>query len=134
MPSISLDDTLITLGDLARYRGHVSDELDAFGLDTETVDDVVLILSELLTNAFTHGRATEADVHVTADEQCIDMSVSHPRTTSVDLPLSPTAMPATDNPAGRGLPIVDSLATDRTTTVTSDRVRVTCRILRPLAT
>lgn len=130
MPSVSLDDALHGLEDLSRHRGFVSDELVALGVDAETIDDVVLILSELLTNAFTHGRTDEATVRVTADEIGVDVSVGHRRTAAAELPAAPAAMPASDLLSGRGLPIVDSLTIHRDTVVTDDRVVVTCRVAR----
>lgn len=74
------------------------------GLPPDTVDSAVLLTSEVVTNAFTHGRS-EARLCVVADARHVRVEVSddnsrHPRRTRPD----PDALD------GRGLALMDSLA------------------------
>jgi anti-sigma regulatory factor (Ser/Thr protein kinase) len=70
----------------------------------ETVDDIVLTVSELITNAHVHAHSN-ARVVLTWDSVCLHVNVSD---SSTDLP-APRA-PDDARPSGRGLVIVDALA------------------------
>ncbi|MFC1411808.1 ATP-binding protein [Streptacidiphilus sp. N1-12] len=72
----------------------------------ETVDDVLLTVSELITNAHVHAHS-DAQVVLTWDRECLHVSVSD---SSTDLPAPRTADP--DSVSGRGMAIVDALADD----------------------
>lgn len=89
---------------------------DAVGrLDDETAQAVVLMVSELATNAVEHARAREFSVRV-------DRSGGRLRVGVADrLPARPVVQhPAPDEPHGRGLYIVAELADDWGTEVGAD--------------
>ncbi|WP_460110582.1 ATP-binding protein [Streptomyces sp. YKOK-J1] len=70
----------------------------------ETVDDVLLTISELVTNAHVHAQSA-ADLVLTWDSTCLHVSV-HDR--SRQLPVPRPADP--ERPGGRGMLLVDALA------------------------
>jgi len=72
----------------------------------ETVDDVLLAVSELITNAHIHAHS-DAQVVLTWDRVCLHVNVSD---TSPVLP-TPRS-PDRERESGRGLAIVDALADD----------------------
>ncbi|MFH8370935.1 ATP-binding protein [Streptomyces sp. NPDC018031] len=70
----------------------------------DTVDDVLLTVSELVTNAHVHARST-AHVVLTWDDRCLHVGV-HDSGGGV-----PTRrVPDTTSPGGRGLALVDALS------------------------
>ncbi|CAL9355774.1 hypothetical protein SUDANB176_00568 [Streptomyces sp. enrichment culture] len=84
-------------------RGH----LDALGWTTtapETVDAVLLTVSELVTNAHTHAHS-DAQLIMTLDDRCLHLAV-HDASTDLPAPRSPD----TENVGGRGMLLVDALA------------------------
>lgn len=117
-------------GALHWYRGTMSSELRAAGLGIDVVADIVLVACELLTNAFTHGRAAEARTTVDIDDAHVDMTVSHDGAAPVDMPTRPVAMPSPGAISGRGLAIVDAITTDRRVVVDAGTVSVWCRFGR----
>ncbi|MGA5165344.1 MULTISPECIES: ATP-binding protein [Streptomyces] len=70
----------------------------------ETVDDVLLTVSELITNAHVHAHSS-AQLVLTWDSQCLHVSV-HDDGGGVPAPRSPD----TTSPGGRGLALVDALS------------------------
>ncbi|MEW1659269.1 MULTISPECIES: ATP-binding protein [unclassified Streptomyces] len=98
---------------VADARGHIRDVLVHWGLPPEesAVDDLVLIVSELATNAVQHtrGRSPHFTVELRLDHDarlCLGVTDGHPS--------PPRRLPAAvrqDN--GRGLVIVRSLAAER---------------------
>jgi anti-sigma regulatory factor (Ser/Thr protein kinase) len=66
-------------------------------------DDLVLVVSELVTNAIRHGRGpVEVDIHVDGSEVIVEVAEGSSS--------SPKIMDTTpDSVGGRGLPIVDAL-------------------------
>ncbi|OIK29189.1 ATP-binding protein [Streptomyces malaysiense] len=72
----------------------------------ELVDSIVLIVSELVTNAHVHARST-AQLILTCDEGCLHVTVH-----DADPGLPRPRRPGTDSPGGRGLLLVDALAHD----------------------
>ncbi|MHA6765366.1 ATP-binding protein [Streptacidiphilus sp. PAMC 29251] len=70
----------------------------------ETVDDVLLTVSELITNAHVHAHSN-AQVVLTWDRTCLHVSVSD---SSTDLPAPRAA--DDESTSGRGMVIVDALA------------------------
>ncbi|MFF0855282.1 ATP-binding protein [Streptomyces sp. NPDC003280] len=70
----------------------------------ETVDDVLLTISELVTNAHVHANSA-ADLVLTWDSSCLHVTV-HDRSRRLPVP-----RPAdTERPGGRGMLLVDALA------------------------
>ena len=89
---------------VATARRFVRDRARALGLDGDAVDTAVLLASETVTNAFTHGRS-EARVRVTGDALLLRVEVAddnsrHPQRQDPD----PDALD------GRGMSTVELLA------------------------
>jgi anti-sigma regulatory factor (Ser/Thr protein kinase) len=76
-------------------------------LTASTIDDAVAMLSELVTNAVQHGKP-EITLQVRLDEDCVTVAVADLGEAAL-LFMGPA--PHTDQPRGRGLLIVDALAT-----------------------
>ncbi|MDQ0401567.1 ATP-binding protein [Streptomyces sp. NBC_01723] len=72
----------------------------------ETVDAVLLTVSELVTNAQVHARSS-AQLMMTWDEHCLHIAVHD---SSGELPLARAASP--DRLGGRGMFLVEALADD----------------------
>jgi anti-sigma regulatory factor (Ser/Thr protein kinase) len=71
------------------------------------IDDAAVMLSELVTNVVQHGEP-EITVRLRLDGNCIAVAVAY----LGEAPLPPVSpVPPTDQPHGRGLLIVDALAT-----------------------
>lgn len=98
-----------------------TDQLRVWACDDEDIDAVLLIVSELATNAFLHGLATAADVCLRQVRDVLDIEVAHWLHASVSdadrsAPQPPTADAAAaaeeDTPriGGRGLLIVRALS------------------------
>jgi anti-sigma regulatory factor (Ser/Thr protein kinase) len=88
-------------------RDRARDHLKALGWTTaspETVDAVLLTVSELVTNAHVHAHSS-AQLVMTWDEQCLHISVHNG---SSDLP-TPRGT-STEHVGGRGMFLVDALA------------------------
>lgn len=87
-----------------RARAFVSDVCREHGIDEDACDSAVLMVSETVTNAFTHGRS-EARISLTVDGRRVRVEVAddnsrHPQVVEQD-------QEALD---GRGINIVDALA------------------------
>lgn len=80
------------------------DSLEWTSRAPETVDAVLLTVSELITNAHIHAQST-AHLVLTWDSRCLHVSVSD---TSTGLPMP--SSPDSTTPSGRGLAIVDALS------------------------
>lgn len=76
------------------------------GVDDVTLQDLVLMASELFTNAVLHGAGT-VEVTVSLAPRCVHLAVSDEGTHEV--PRQPR-LPRVDMFTGRGLQIVDRLA------------------------
>ncbi|AJP05149.1 ATP-binding protein [Streptomyces cyaneogriseus subsp. noncyanogenus] len=72
----------------------------------QTVNDVLLTVSELVTNAHVHAHST-ARLVLTWDGQCLHVAV-HDDDTTLPTPREPSH----DRPGGRGMFLVDALADD----------------------
>ncbi|WP_103544294.1 ATP-binding protein [Streptomyces sp. SM1] len=99
--SLPLDSEVKAARDWAR--GH----LRALGWTTthpETVDAVLLTVSELVTNAHRHAHST-AQLIMTWDQSCLHISV-HDTSASLPAPRDPS----TERVGGRGMFLVDALA------------------------
>jgi anti-sigma regulatory factor (Ser/Thr protein kinase) len=77
------------------------------GLSPETVDDALVLVSELVTNALQHGRP-DITIKVVVDPPGIGVSVDDE---GEHVPEVAGRRPADTSPSGRGLLIVDSIAT-----------------------
>jgi two-component sensor histidine kinase len=110
-----------TAASASRARHFVADTLDGWGLDG--VDDVVLLASELVTNALLHAR-TQMTVRVTEEGDGVvvlsvsDGSVQAPRGRQFSL----------ESGTGRGLHLLESLAEDWGSDVRQDGKTVWCRV------
>jgi anti-sigma regulatory factor (Ser/Thr protein kinase) len=84
-------------------RGHLA-TLGWLETAPDTVDAVLLTVSELVTNAHIHGRGT-AQLVLTWDHDCLHVTVHDPS------PRMPETRPPTDDGlSGRGMLLVDALA------------------------
>ncbi|WP_405901419.1 ATP-binding protein [Streptomyces sp. NBC_00727] len=72
----------------------------------EVVDDVLLTVSELVTNAHVHADSS-AQLVMTWDERCLHVAV-HDSSTTLPTPRPPSP----ERPGGRGMFLVDALADD----------------------
>lgn len=114
-------------GALHASRASMTSKLGAAGLTVELVADIVLVACELLTNAFTHGRAAEARATIDIALAHVDMTVSHDGESPRAMPPRTVAMPSPGTISGRGLAIVDALTTDRRVVIVASTVSVRCR-------
>lgn len=80
--------------------------LGRHSVDLDTVYDVQLAASELVTNGLSHGHAERVDVHATVSDDRIEMVVEH----QVGRRSSATIRPVGEG--GRGLSIVRAIATE----------------------
>ncbi|QGV82773.1 ATP-binding protein [Streptomyces ficellus] len=71
----------------------------------ETVDDVLLTVSELITNAHVHAHSS-AQLVLTWDSRCLHVSVHDEDGSGVPAPRTPDAT----SPGGRGLALVDAVS------------------------
>jgi anti-sigma regulatory factor (Ser/Thr protein kinase) len=114
MPSEGVWSGAVTsLASLADVRFEVRALLTSLGHRTEHLDDISLVVSELVVNAFVHGGAqrVELDVHTPADSITIRLRHrDHDRPESLVDPL--IADPS--SPSGRGRAIVERLASSIT--------------------
>jgi hypothetical protein len=74
----------------------------------EVEEDLLLLVSELVTNAVRHGRP-EIEVGISVSSERVRVEVSD---CSDALPVLPPARPSVDRPTGRGLLIVSATALD----------------------
>ncbi|MFE7558490.1 ATP-binding protein [Kitasatospora sp. NPDC057500] len=91
-------------------RRHIRDQLTAWGWSGDRVDDLVLIASELVTNAVVHACQGQGEVRLYLQEFDGDcrLEVWDPRH---DLPLR-ERLPRRFNEGGRGIDLVRQLAFD----------------------
>lgn len=107
-------------------RRELSFELSLRGVDPEIIDQIILVASELVSNAIRHGGAgayETLDVCWAIGLDSITISVAD---TSDVLPVIRAAPP--DSPSGRGLAIVSALSEDWGADRTADGKRVWARI------
>src|SRR5690348_15944550 len=99
--------TLPLNSEVKTARDWAREHLEALGWTTaapQTVDAVLLTVSELVTNAHRHARRS-AQLVMTCDDHCLHVSV-HDR--SGDLPVAREA--GTESLGGRGMLLVDAMA------------------------
>lgn len=101
--------------------------LSSGGLRDELVDDVLVVISELSSNATEHARADEVRIDVTIQPTGIVTTVSYVAPSAVDRDLpAPPEMPAAEAARGRGLAIVDALADSCRHEVANGNVSTIC--------
>lgn len=96
--------------ELARMRRMVSDQLQARDMEASVVDDLLLVVSELCTNAI-QATADGPDpivVRVDLTHEAVAVEVANVGASFLVLPVSP--QPSAEAERGRGLDIVRSLA------------------------
>ncbi|MFJ8961496.1 ATP-binding protein [Lentzea sp. NPDC102401] len=98
-----LDDPALSIGSIRQWARDVVSDLDA-----DALEDVVLVVNELVSNAFDHGLAPRhLKLHRSVDPCSVRVEVDD---ASPDAPVLGRSRLNDDR--GRGLVIVDSLATD----------------------
>jgi anti-sigma regulatory factor (Ser/Thr protein kinase) len=111
-------------------RHRVQDWLDAAGveIDPSARDDVLVVVTELVTNGVLHDGGDTIAVSADADAQAVCIDVE---TVEGPGPRGERYRPVTDpGESGRGLAIVGALADDVRTEVRNGRRHVSCRIAR----
>ncbi|MEO8889608.1 MAG: ATP-binding protein [Jatrophihabitantaceae bacterium] len=91
----------------ALVRRRLTDDLAHEGVDPDSIDEVVLVASELVGNAVRHTPVGPLDVTWDLDPNGVTVRVSDPSTT---LPTLRT--PLDTEPGGRGLTIVAAVSDD----------------------
>ncbi|MEU3839436.1 ATP-binding protein [Streptomyces sp. NPDC028635] len=99
--SLPLSSQVKTARDWAR--AHL-DELGWTSSAPDTADDVLLVVSELVTNAHVHGHSS-AQLVMSWDGQCLHVAV-HDSSPVLPAPRRPDAL----QPGGRGILLMDALA------------------------
>lgn len=89
----------------AAARAHLRRQVQQL-LRPATLDDALILTSELVTNAIRHGRPA-VTLAVALEPSALTVIVTD---TSPDLPPLAPAKPPVDSPGGRGLVVVDALA------------------------
>lgn len=77
-----------------------------WGIEAEVADDAELLVTELVTNAIIHAR-TPVKVEISEGDGVIDFAVSDQSTRQVQL-----RMPSVDAVTGRGIHLLDQIASD----------------------
>jgi anti-sigma regulatory factor (Ser/Thr protein kinase) len=93
-------------GDVSEARQFVAEHLRGRGLGS-VVDDARLLVSELATNAVTHG-GTAFSVTLTRCDELVQITVAD----GAPMPAHASSRPAPHDVSGRGLPIVEHLSSD----------------------
>ena len=112
---------------LARLRADVRRFLSGHGVDAVAIDNVVLSLTELVTNGY---EATTVDGQVAVELDCsradvITLAVTNrPARPTAPLALASVAMPGPDAARGRGLPLVAAFATRLSIDAGGERTQV----------
>lgn len=114
---------------LRQVRSDVADWLRARGDDDDSIDRLVLIASELATNAVHASPGMPYDVLLRSiDPDHVELTIANPSLAAVLPPRSSWVPEDALAPRGRGLSIVAALSADVTVQVESDQVSVTARI------
>jgi anti-sigma regulatory factor (Ser/Thr protein kinase) len=90
---------------IGRARHEVEDALARTGIDPRTSDDLMLLVSELVTNAVRHARSESFEVRLDLSPQRLRLEVHDEGAGFV-----PEIAPSDDGRGGYGLFIVDRLA------------------------
>lgn len=92
-------------------------------VDPNRVDDIVLVTSELVTNAIENGTGGDVDIAVAFSDGRIELTVA---SVSTGLPSPTDELPPVDALRGRGLFIVAAISDDVAFERDGDVTRVTC--------
>ena len=90
---------------IGRARHDVEDALASAGVDRRTTGDLLLLVSELVTNAVRHARSERFDVRLEVRPEALRLEV-HDHGAGFE----PSIRPSDDGRGGYGLYIVDRLA------------------------
>ena len=90
---------------IGRARHDVEDALELAGVDRRTAGDVLLLVSELVTNAVRHARGAEFEVRLEVRPDALRVEVHDEGSGFV-----PRIAPSEDGTGGYGLYIVEKLA------------------------
>lgn len=118
---------------LARLRADARRFLAGHGVDAVAIDNVVLSLTELVTNGY---EATTVNGDVTIELDCsktevISLAVTNePARPTLAMALASVDMPGPDALRGRGLPLVAAFATRLSIDAGHDRTRVSADFAR----
>ncbi|MFI9152359.1 ATP-binding protein [Streptomyces sp. NPDC053367] len=88
-------------------RHHARTTLRTWGVPHPVIEDALLVISELVTNAYLHTPSGTADLHLATDEQQLVIRVHD---TCATAPAPAAAHPDPEQDHGRGLGIVRALA------------------------
>jgi two-component sensor histidine kinase len=127
--SVTLTATVAGTGGLGAFRRATREMLITdFDVATDTADDVILALSELITNASEHAGVDEIPVTIHVTPNAVTIDVSYPD----DFPI-PAVGPMPDASAGRGrgLAIVAAVSEAFTTTWSEGLTSIACVIRQP---
>lgn len=99
-----------------------------FDVSADTADDVILALSELITNASEHAGVAEIPVTIHVTPTAVTIDVSYPD----DAPIPDVGpMPGASAGRGRGLAIVAAVSDAFTTTWNEGLTSIACVIRQP---
>ncbi|MCB0965284.1 MAG: ATP-binding protein [Ilumatobacter sp.] len=114
--------------DLSSVRHRVRDFAATLDDDGEWLDGIVLVVSELATNAIEYGEGGPAvvDAAVVDDELVLVVAAD-----STGIPIPPDGPVPSENIRGRGLLMVQAIANQVSIETTGNRVIVTTRFSRP---
>jgi anti-sigma regulatory factor (Ser/Thr protein kinase) len=103
----------------------VDGELSAAGAAWGRRDDVLLVTSELVTNAVEYGGGDDVEVDVAVTDADVTLQVTSALTGSIDDPAMWVG-PAAAGPSGRGLMIVRSLVDEVTVSDDDGWLAISC--------
>jgi anti-sigma regulatory factor (Ser/Thr protein kinase) len=114
----------VSVASLVRHR--IADDLAAQGVAAESIEHVVLVASELVTNAVQHtapANGTDVTIEWSLDADNVTMQVSDPS------PTPPVRRhPGLTEPSGRGMLVIDTLSDDWGVEQTPTGKRIWARI------
>lgn len=92
--------------------------------------EVLLVMSELVTNGFVHARADEVRIAITLGEEStsLEIEVEHALLAAPDIPERPAPLPPPDVLTGRGMAIVDRLTDRREVHLSDDQLAISCTV------
>lgn len=123
--------TVEGIEELPALRAGARTFLTSEGIGSDPVLDTELVISELVSNAFEHGRARGVHVIVRIEDGQISLSVEHIGVPALPIPGPESiSMPDSSSMRQRGLAIIDEIVTERRTVEGSRGTLVECRLPR----